>query len=147
MGTSTAVATHADVDRWVDAWNTHDMARVVALFAPGGVLHQPQNPDPLDAEAMTRFFTMNFQAIPDYKFEIELVVVEGPHAASFEHATGTFTAPFVDQFTGQAIEPTGRRLDVHSVIRMTYDENHLITEAWIYWDRMLFIEQLGIGGG
>lgn len=146
MNSDQVRATHDDVQRWVDTWNTHDMKKVVALFVPGGVLHQPQNPNPLDAEAMTRFFTMNFQAIPDYKFEIELVVVEGPYAASFERATGTFTGPFVEQFTGRTIEPTGRRLDVHSIIRMTYDENHLIREAWIYWDRMLFMEQLGIGG-
>jgi steroid delta-isomerase-like uncharacterized protein len=146
MSSGTAIATHDDVQRWVDAWNTHDMDEVAALFAPHGVLHQPQNPDPLDVQAMTQFFTMNFQAIPDYKFEVELVVVEGPYAASFERATGTFTGPFVDQFTGREIAPTGRRLDVHSVIRMTYDEHHLIEEAWIYWDRMLFAEQLGIAG-
>ncbi|MBV9310381.1 MAG: ester cyclase [Solirubrobacterales bacterium] len=139
-----AEARHEDLDRWVHAWNTHDMNKVVALFAPAGVLHQPQNPEPLDPAAMTDFFNMNFTAIPGYKFEIELVVVEGPYAASFERATGTFTAPFVDQFSGRTIPPTGRKLDVHSVIRLTYDENHLITEGWIYWDRATFAEQLGI---
>jgi hypothetical protein len=45
-----ALATLRDLDRWVEAWNTHDMSKVVALFAPGGVLHQPQNPGPLHAD-------------------------------------------------------------------------------------------------
>ena len=49
MTTAPALATRKDLDRWVEAWNTHDMSKVVAPFAPGGVFHQPQNPEPRDA--------------------------------------------------------------------------------------------------
>ena len=31
-----------DVQRWLDAWNSHDLGRILHLFTPDAIVHQPQ---------------------------------------------------------------------------------------------------------
>jgi hypothetical protein len=39
---------HADVIRWAQAWNSHDIDTVLALFSKDVLIDQPENPKPLD---------------------------------------------------------------------------------------------------
>jgi len=41
--------THADIDRWAEAWNSHDVERVAALFTPDVAIDQPENTSPIGA--------------------------------------------------------------------------------------------------
>lgn len=43
--------THTDVNRWAEAWNSHDINRVMELFAKDVRIDQPENPRPLDFDS------------------------------------------------------------------------------------------------
>jgi hypothetical protein len=62
---------HADVQRWVDAWNSHDIGTVAALFEPDAVIHQPSNSKPLDVAGARAFFSMIFKAYPDFHVDLQ----------------------------------------------------------------------------
>jgi hypothetical protein len=50
---------HRGVTRnWADAWNSHDIAKVLALFAKDIQIDQPENDKPLDYEGARKFFSM-----------------------------------------------------------------------------------------
>jgi ketosteroid isomerase-like protein len=72
--------THADVDRWAVAWNSHDIDTVMALFAPDVVIDQPENPKPLHINGVRAFFGMIFKAYPDFHVVVRQAVVEGTTA-------------------------------------------------------------------
>jgi hypothetical protein len=109
--------THADVDRWAQAWNSHDIDRVMALFAPTVQIDQPENPKPLDYAGTRAFFGMIFRAYPDFHVQVKQAVVEGLSAVSVEQVTGTWSGPFVDPATGKATPGNGRAFggDAHNL--------------------------------
>lgn len=124
--------TKNDVRRWLDAWNSHDIERIAALFADDAVVHQPQNPQPLDKEGVLRFFGGLFSTYPDLHFEGLGSVIEGNEVASWEQATGTMTGLFQDPSTGRTVEPTGKSFDIPAAMHLTYDDAALLKEVRIY---------------
>ncbi|MBV8164118.1 MAG: ester cyclase, partial [Candidatus Eremiobacteraeota bacterium] len=68
--------THQDVTRaWADAWNSHDIAKVLALFAKHVQIDQPANEKPLDYEGAGKFFSMIFKAYPDFHVTVVEAIV------------------------------------------------------------------------
>ena len=139
-------ATRDDIQRWIDAWNSHDIDRIVELFADDAVIHQPQNPKPLDKDGLQGFFGMLFGTYPDINFELQGSVIEGNEAASWEQVTGTMTGEFTDPSTGNTLEPTGKSFDIPGAMHLSYNDDHELTEVRIYWDRLVFMTQLGLLG-
>jgi steroid delta-isomerase-like uncharacterized protein len=140
----TGPITHADVDRWAAAWNSHDIATVMTLFAPNVAIDQPENPKPLDFAGTRKFFSMIFTAYPDFNVVVKQAVVEGYTAVSIEQVTGTWSGPFVDPATGVSTPGNGRHFDHPGVMVITYREDHKITHVSIYWDQLTVDRQLGI---
>lgn len=143
---SSAEVTEADVRRWIDAWNSHDIDRIVALFTDDVVMHQPQNPDPLDKASLAGFFSMLFTSYPDIHFELQGHTIQGRDVASWERVTGTMTGAFEDPASGRTIEPTHRSFDILGAMHLTYGEHGLIKEVRIYWDRLQLMTQVGLLG-
>lgn len=139
-----APVTHADVDRWASAWDSHDIERVMALFAPNVQIDQPENPKPLDLAATRAFFSMIFRAYPDFHVDVKQAIVEGSTAVSVERVTGTWAGPFVDPVTGKSTPGNGRSFDHPGVMLIQYAPNHTITHVSIYWDQLTVDRQLGI---
>jgi steroid delta-isomerase-like uncharacterized protein len=140
----TGPITHADVDRWALAWNSHDIDTVMSLFAPDVTIDQPENPKPLDAKGVRAFFTMIFKAYPDFHVEVRQAVVEGYTAVSIEQVTGTWNGPFVDPATGVSTPGNGRTFDHPGVMVIGYTPDHKINRVSIYWDQLTVDRQLGI---
>lgn len=138
--------TSADVQRWIDAWNSHDLDRITALFTDDVVMHQPQNPTPLDKAALGSFFDGLFKSYADIRFELQGHTIQGRDVASWERVTGTMTGEFHDPATGKAIAPTGKRFDILGAMHLTYGDAGLIREVRIYWDRLLMMKQVGLIG-
>jgi len=136
--------THADVERWLAAWNSHHIDSINALFAEDAMIYQPQNPKPLTKQTMNPFFEMVFKTYPDIKFEKEGITVEGYDAASWENVTGTMTGPFTDPATGKTIQPTGKRFEHKGAMHITYKPDHTIKEVHIVWDQLIVLKQLGL---
>ena len=135
---------HADVAHWADAWNSHDIDTVMALFAKDVQIDQPENPRPLDYAHTRGFFTMIFHAYPDFHVEVTQAIVEGMDAVSVERVTGTWKGPFVNPATGESTPGNGRSFDHPGVMVIRYNPEHKITHVSIYWDQLTVDRQLGI---
>jgi steroid delta-isomerase-like uncharacterized protein len=138
------VINHTDVDRWAMAWNSHDINRVMGLFAKDVRIDQPENPRPLDLDGTRKFFTMIFHAYPDFHVEVKQAVVEGLTAVSVEQVTGTWSGAFIDPATGKSTAGNNRKFDHPGVMVIQYSPNHKIKHVSIYWDQLVVDRQLGI---
>lgn len=136
--------TGADIQRWLDAWNSHDIDRITDLFTDDVVMHQPQNPKPLDKASLGQFFSMLFNAYSDIQFELQGHTIQGRDVASWEKVTGTMTGPFHDPVTGRTIEPTDKSFSILGAMHLSYGEARKIKEVRIYWDRLLLMQQIGL---
>ena len=136
--------THADIQTWADAWNSHDIDKVMALFSPDVIIHQPSNPKPLDMAGVHGFFSMIFNAYPDFHVEVTDAVVDGLKGVSVERVTGTWSGSYTDPATGKTMPGNGRKFDHPGVMVLTYRPDHNIKEVYIYWDRLTVDQQLGV---
>jgi len=136
--------THADIDRWGEAWNSHDIDKVSAPFTPDVAIDQPENPKPVDAAGVRSFFGMIFKAYPDFHVVIRQAIVDGNAAVSVEQVTGTWSGSFVDPATGKVTAGNGRKFDHPGVMVLDYAPDHRIRHVSIYWDRLVVDRQLGI---
>jgi steroid delta-isomerase-like uncharacterized protein len=137
--------THSSVTRdWANAWNSHDINKVLALFAKDVEIDQPENDKPLDYEGARTFFSMIFKAYPDFHVAVLQAIVDGRSAVSVERVTGTWTGPFVNPNTGKVTPGNGRRFDHPGAMVLLYDANGKIRRVSIYWDQLTVDRQLGI---
>jgi steroid delta-isomerase-like uncharacterized protein len=134
-----------DIQNWEDAWNSHDIQRVLSLFDPGVVIHQPSNPKPLDFDSARNFFSMIFRAYPDFHVAVKDSVIQGLTAVSVEQVTGTWLGALTDPATGKTTAGNGRRFDHPGVMLIKYGPDHKIRSVDIFWDRLMVNQQLGIG--
>jgi len=133
-----------DIQRWTDAWNSHDIDKVTSLFSPDVTIYQPENPKPLDSAGLRGFFSMIFRAYPDFHIVVEDALIDGDKAATFERVTGTWSGPFTDPATGKTTPGNGRAFDHPGVMYIVYNPDHTIKQVRIYWDRLTVDRQLGI---
>jgi steroid delta-isomerase-like uncharacterized protein len=142
--TPQAPISHADIQRWADAWNSHDIETVMALFTPDVVINQPANPKPLESAGVRSFFTMIFKAYPDFHVDVTDALVDGPKGVSVERVTGTWSGPYTDPATGVTTPGNGRKFDHPGAMVLTYRPDHMISRVDIYWDQLTVERQLGI---
>jgi predicted ester cyclase len=136
--------THADVQRWLDAWNSHKIDTIKLLFADSALIYQPQNPKPLTVNNMAPFFTMIFKTYPDIHFGKEGFTVDGYEAASWENVTGTMLGSFTNPSTGMTVAPTGKKFQHKGAMHLWYNKDHRITKVEIIWDQLIVLHQLGL---
>jgi steroid delta-isomerase-like uncharacterized protein len=136
--------THADIQRWADAWNSHNIETVMELFAPDVVINQPANPRPLESAGIRSFFTMIFKAYPDFRVDVTDAIVDGLKGVSVERVTGTWSGPYTDPATGVTTPGNGRKFDHPGAMVLTYRSDHKISRVDIYWDQLTVERQLGI---
>jgi steroid delta-isomerase-like uncharacterized protein len=134
----------ADIERWVEAWNSHDITKVEDLFSQDVSVYQPENPKPLNKASLRGFFSMIFKAYPDFHIVVVDALIDGSKAATFERVTGTWTGRFTDPATGKTTPGNGRAFDHPGVMYLVYNPDHSIKELRIYWDRLTVDQQLGI---
>ena len=74
------------VDRWVEAFNSHNLEEMAALFAPDAVF-QGFGPEPLvGREAVTDYY----KAVPDYRRAVDVSVLHAYRVG--EEVAGGFVA-------------------------------------------------------
>jgi steroid delta-isomerase-like uncharacterized protein len=135
---------HADIQRWADAWNSHDIDTVMALFTPDVVINQPANPKPLESAGVRGFFTMIFKAYPDFHVDVTDALVDGFKGVSVERVTGTWSGPYTDPATGVTTPGNGRKFDHPGAMVLTFRPDHKISRVDIYWDQLMVARQLGL---
>ncbi len=136
--------TAADISRWSNAWNSHEINKVTALFSADAVVDQPSNPKPLNAAGIRAFFGMIFTAYPDFHISVEDAVLDGWKAVTIERVTGHWRGPYTNPTTGRTMQPNGRAFDHPGAMYMVFGTDHRIRLLRIFWDTLMVDHQLGI---
>jgi steroid delta-isomerase-like uncharacterized protein len=137
-------ANAADIERWTNAWNSHDINKVTALFSPDVVVDQPSNPKPLNAAGLRAFFRGIFVAYPDFHITVQDKVLDGWKAVTIERVTGHWRGPYTNPATGKTAPPNGRAFDHPGAMYIVYGPDHKIELLRIFWDTLMVDKQLGV---
>ena len=99
-------------DRWIQAWNSHDLDSVMSLYASEVVLTSPTAANLLNdpsgtvagKEAMRKYFERGLAAYPDLSFQL-LEVMRGISSVVLYYVNqkGTKTAEFMELDANQKV--------------------------------------------
>ena len=119
-------------DRDFDTVRGYWTERSVDFFLAAGVT--ARGPDELEA-----FFRSMFEAMPDFRLQIEHVVASGNDVVVQWQAEATFTGkPFL------GIAATGRRVHLRGVDVIRLDADGKLDNNTVYYDGAEFARQLGL---
>ena len=140
----TAKMTGEDVARKVtDAWNSHDAARVAAVYAPDATVLDPFYPEPLEgSDAIAQDALDLITAFPDITFRPTTVMTNGEMVALEALVSGTNTGPL--QLPTGPIAPTHRRVEFSTAGFADLDAMGRIHEERRYFDVAGLLSQLGL---
>jgi steroid delta-isomerase-like uncharacterized protein len=136
-------ALRAAIDRYNDAWNSHDLDAIMAMHAPEMVFDNHTAGESATGEEVRAHIGSIFETWPDIEFTTRrlyvregLVVQEWTAAAT--HAKmmrrGDLTA-----------EPTGRRIEWEGIDSIPF-ENGLVKRKDVYSDSVSILHQVGLLG-
>ena len=109
----------------VEAFNTGDMAKLLAVAAPDIIIHYAEMPEPLQGrETWQQGYELVKRAFPDLKIRVNDLVAAGDKVALRLTLSGTHKGAFQD------IPATGRTISYvsHEFYRV---QDGLVAEEWI----------------
>lgn len=131
------------VERWLAAWNSHQLDRVLELLTDDVELRDDSWPTPMRGHAEVReFVEALWRAMPDMRFELITgpYVIPGEARASFQwRGSGTFTGPMHPP----GFAPTGRRWELDGADFHEYRDGR-IARARVVVDVMSISRQVGV---
>jgi len=128
-------------ERLFTALNTMDLDTAVAMISPSADIRTPMGAF-TGGKAFREWISEHFRAFPDMHHEIRGVTVESDRTLAFEwRATGTFTAPLA--MPGGEVPPNGKAIDLPGA-EFWRVEGGLIVVHHLYFDRIEFLQQLGL---
>jgi steroid delta-isomerase-like uncharacterized protein len=121
-----------------DAWNSQDVDRVIALYAPDyeGTDIGQANP-PLSREGERERVTRYLNAFPDLRFTLENVLVDNNQAAVMWTARGTHQGSLMN------IPATGHTVTVRGMSMLVIHEGE-IKRAFYVWDLAGLLREIGL---
>jgi steroid delta-isomerase-like uncharacterized protein len=122
---------------YFDAWNRHDAAGIVALFAEDGTYHDPASGGPLQGEAIGAYAAALWAGFPDLSFETPSVQMQGASIAAEWRMRGTNTGAF------RGLPPTGKSIDLPGSDFIVV-QGEKIASVRGYFDGRALPEQLGM---
>jgi steroid delta-isomerase-like uncharacterized protein len=131
------------VPRWLDAWNSHQVDRVLGFLTEDVEVRDDSWPKTMHGHADVReFLEALWRAIPDMRFEL----LDGPYAIPGEpraslhwRGRGTFTG-LMDP---PGFAPTGRRWEIDGADFQEYRDGR-ICNLRVAFDMMTVARQLGV---
>jgi steroid delta-isomerase-like uncharacterized protein len=131
------------VRRWLEAWNSHQVDRLLGLLTEDVEIRDDSWPKTMHGHADVReFLQALWRAVPDMAFELldGPYVIPGEPRASFRwRGSGTFTGPM----DPPGFAPTGRRLEVDGADFQEYRDGR-IDSLRVVFDLMTVARQLGV---
>lgn len=131
------------VRQWLDAWNSHQPERILALLTDDVEIRDDSWPKTMHGHADVReFVDALWHAIPDMAFELldGPYVIPGEPRSSFHwRGSGTFTGRMHPPGFG----PTGRRWEIDGVDFQEYHHGR-IRKLRVAFDMMAVSRQLGV---
>jgi steroid delta-isomerase-like uncharacterized protein len=133
MSTANTVAAIKEAERIVfqEIWNQGRLDLIPKIFSPRWHAHDPGPPT---IEGRVRNLR---EALPDIRYDVHDVIVEGDRAAIRWTARGTHRGPLF------GIPPTGKSLEISGVIVDRFEDG-VIVEHWGFWDRQSLMQQLSL---
>ena len=128
------------IQRFIDAWNRHDVDAVNALYAEGAIYHSPRFDHPLKGKALADFFKSLFKAFPDLRLE---VISRGDAGGGLVASQLMLHATHTGPFFMDGSPATGRTV-AYPIASFTQVEGDKIRSDHIYLDRQTMAEQLGL---
>jgi steroid delta-isomerase-like uncharacterized protein len=131
------------VGRWLDAWNSHEAARVLELLTEDADVRDDSWPRAMHGHAEVReFLDALWRAVPDMTFELlggPYVIPGEPRASLRWRGSGTFTGPMHPP----GFAPTGRRWVLDGADFHEYRDGR-ISSLRVVLDVMNISRQLGV---
>ena len=117
---------------YLDACNAHDFERMTTFYA------QPLyvNDAPMDAHTVTAQFAPLVAAFPDWRWNVQNMIIDAAHISLNFSVTGTHRGAF------EGIEPTGRVVTI-SEFTIYRVEGNKFTHVWDLADFASLKEQIG----
>jgi steroid delta-isomerase-like uncharacterized protein len=122
----------------IDAWNTHDLDRATAFFAAdyeGDDIAQPETQ--FGPTGMREVLALYYRALPDVRFSIDDLVLEGERAVIFWTARGTHRGSLMN------IPPSNRAVAVRGVSAFTLRDGKVVRGLYI-WDVAGLLRNIGL---
>jgi len=128
------------LDRYFDAWNSHEPDHVVAALTEGGTYEDPTTGGPLSGDALAANVAGVYSGFPDVRFELESVAATGDDTAAAQwRMIGTNTGPLPGG------PGTGGSLDLPGADFFTYDAAaDKVSRVVGYFDTATMLGQLGL---
>jgi steroid delta-isomerase-like uncharacterized protein len=127
------------LERYFDAWNSHQPELVPAALTDGGTYEDPTTGGPLSGDALTANVAGVLAGFPDVHFDIVSVSTDGDTASAQWRMKGTNTGPLPGG------PPTGGSLDLPGADFFTYDAAaDKVTSVVGYFDTATMLSQLGL---
>ena len=120
-----------DKDKWAQL-QSDDFQQVYAPCTPG----------PTNKDAAWAYVQGFMTAFPDLHFDVMHTVAQDESVVLMWTGTGTHTGPLTTP-TGNKIPPTGKKATVPGSSAFEI-KNGKITRAWVYWDMVTLLGQLGL---
>ncbi|WP_207476840.1 ester cyclase [Arenibaculum pallidiluteum] len=127
---------HGVYRAYIDCLNRRDWARLAADYVHDGVEH---NGRPLGLSGYREMLAKDFEDIPDLRFNIALLVCEGPHVA----ARLAFECSPKGEFLGLRVD--GRRVSFAENVFYEFRESR-IARVWSVIDKSAIEAQLARRG-
>jgi steroid delta-isomerase-like uncharacterized protein len=126
------------VEQWQDAWNSHDVERILACLSEDAVYEDvPTGRINRTHEEARQFIEAGWAAFPDLRFEYAAASVTGEHGTSEWTMMGTHWGDF------PGLPATGKAFSVRgvSVLELSGDKIRTVRD---YWDFATVLRQLGV---
>jgi len=124
--------------RFIETFNTDDLAAADEFIAAGFTNHDPGTPPlPTGPEGYRQLVRTYRTAFPDLRLTVEDLIAEGDKVAVRWTAKGTNNGELM------GMPPTGKPGTV-SGISILPIEGGKITAQWVNWDTLGMLQQLGV---
>jgi steroid delta-isomerase-like uncharacterized protein len=135
-------AMNSDLTRYAErineAWNSHDIERVLGFYAPEYVGEDIGQPSPLRGREELRTMLENYwRAFPDLQFRVLSLIVEGSRIAILWLGQGTHQGTFMN------IPPTERRLEVRGISMIDVEDGFIRSGQYV-WDLAGMLRHMGL---
>lgn len=124
------------VRRVFEALNGRDMDAFAETHATDAVLHD-HDEEFHGVEASIEHERTIYEAFPDMEYRLEEILAEGDLVACRWTVAGTHEGEF------EGVPPTGEAVEIPASGLMRVDDGQ-ITEAWLTYDRLGLMQQLGV---
>ena len=118
------------------AVNAHDLAAIEALVSPAYIEHQGMAEPMVGSEAVRGTFEALYAAFPDYRIDLEDVIVDGDRIAMRATQRGTQSGPL------GPMPATGRSMEVLTIDIVRVEDGQF-AEHWGLGDVETMARQLG----